>query len=54
MANKHLFTIQIAPVNSPARGMAKTARALWAQGKYIAASHVWRRAMHALINEMRG
>ena len=34
--------------------MAKTARALWAQGKYVAASHVWQRAMRALINEMEG
>lgn len=34
--------------------LAKTARALWAQGKYVAASHVWRRAMQAIINEMEG
>ena len=37
-----------------ARSLAKTARALWAQGHYIAADHVWRRAMQALINEMKG
>lgn len=37
-----------------ARNMAKTARALWAQGKYDAASRVWRLAMQALINEMKG
>ena len=37
-----------------ARNMAKLARALWAQGKYTAASHVWRRAMQALINEIEG
>lgn len=37
-----------------ASNLAKTASALWAQGKYIAASHVWRRAMQALINAMKG
>lgn len=34
--------------------LAKTARALWAQGKYIAADHVWRIAMLAFINERKG
>ena len=34
--------------------LAQKARALWAQGKYDAASHVWRRAMQALIDEMKG
>lgn len=34
--------------------LAQTARALWAQGKYVAASHAWRRAMQARINEMKG
>ena len=37
-----------------ARNMAKLARALWAQGKYTAASHAWRRAMQAFINERKG
>lgn len=37
-----------------AHNMAKLARVLWAQGRYIAADHVWRRAMQALINEMEG
>lgn len=35
-----------------ARDLAQTARALWAQGKYIAASHTWRLAMQTFINEM--
>lgn len=39
---------------SASGNLAQTARALWAQGKYIAASHVWRQAMQALINEMEG
>lgn len=37
-----------------ARSLAQKARALWAQGKYDAASLVWRLAMQALINEMKG
>ena len=37
-----------------ARNLAQTARALWAQGRYIAAAHVWQRAMQAFINEMEG
>ena len=37
-----------------ARNLAQTARALWAQGKYIAASYVWRRAMRTLINDWKG
>lgn len=39
---------------SASGSLAKTARALWAQGKYVAASHAWRRAMQALINEIEG
>lgn len=37
-----------------ARNLAELARVLWAQGKYIAADHVWRRAMVSLINERKG